>query len=232
MLKASHILVADNMLDIIQETIDWKINRRAYLFGSIAPDFNCVYPAHRINSTIRRFRKKVLRVEKSDSILIKSFTLGVITHYICDYFCYAHNIRVIDRRHPIYEIRLKSHLEEHEKQIKEIGEKATEELNAQWNNIKKQIISQFAEGNSGDSMVTAIKAIYNNRDIRLDYIIEAVNDMHQAYIDETSNIDIKAWHLSPIKMNIDMEYAAFMCDKVIKLIFEPYIELNEVAVGV
>lgn len=225
MLKKSHMLVADNMISTFESMLDWKINRKAYLFGSIAPDFNCIYPAHRITSTIRRFRKKVLRVEKSDSIMIKSFTLGVITHYICDYFCYAHNIAVIDRRHPFYEIRLKNHIELHERQIG--NDKAG--LIEQWDSIKKHILEEFIREENGISQEEIINSICSQSNDHIKYIIEAVNDMHEAYINETKNVDESIWHLSTNKMSIDLEYAAFMCEKVIALIFEPGKELSYVA---
>ena len=229
MLKKSHILVADNMMSNLESMLDWKINRRAYLFGSIAPDFNFIYPAHRITSTLRRFQKKVLRVERSDSILIKSFTLGVITHYICDYFCYAHNIAVIDRRHPFYELRLKNHIELHERQI---GHDKTG-LIKQWDSIKKHILEEFIrEENTGRNQEEIINSICSQSNDHIKYIIEAVNDMHEAYINETKTVDENTWHISTNKMSIDLEYAAFMCEKIIALIFEPSKELSYVAYGI
>ena len=72
MFKICHIWVAGKTLDSIQSKVDWKINRAAYLFGSVAPDINYVYPVHTFNSTFNRFKKKIKRAEKSNTNIIKS----------------------------------------------------------------------------------------------------------------------------------------------------------------
>ena len=146
MLKASHIIVADKILQDVQCQMNWRVNRTAYLFGSIAPDLNCIYPAHSITATIKRFRKKLNRVNKSESTIIKSFTLGVIMHYICDYFCYAHNRRMPDPKHSIYERLLKKHIKNHEEQLGEVPDS----LINQWNEIKIHVTEEFSPDSNQD----------------------------------------------------------------------------------
>ena len=212
MVKAAHLRVSDNILSSIQSKLDWKVNRAIYLFGSIAPDLNCIYPMHTFNATIKRFKKKLKRIDKYNSILIRSFTFGVITHYICDYFCYAHNIKAIDKWHPIYEMKLGEHIKLHENQIGNF----TDDMIEQWDNIKKHILDEFANGNKVDDI---IKSICSNSNDHIQYILDAVSNMHEAYINKTKFIDADSWYLSTNKMNIDIEYASFMCEKVISLIF-------------
>lgn len=107
-----HINIASYIYDK-HNLKDKGIYRLQYLFGSIAPDLNCVYPAHRLSTTERRFSKRLDRVNNINNKMIKSFTLGVITHYICDYFCIAHNNESLGIKHKAYETGLWKEFKEH-----------------------------------------------------------------------------------------------------------------------
>lgn len=219
MLKTSHLKVADNTLNIIQSKINWKINRKAYLFGSIAPDFNCVFPTHTIKGTFKRFKHKLYRMENSGSNLVKSFTLGVITHYICDYFCYAHNLSHPNPKHALYERYMREHIEMHNKLVNLECEK----LEEQWKNIQEHIIESSNNNNNIDNI---LESITNGGFDHIEYIMELVDNMHSEYINNTKNLDAKKWYYSLDKIELDLEYATFMCEKIAMLILNP----NEILV--
>lgn len=212
MLKRTHIKVADNVLEAIQKNIKWKINRNAYLLGSVAPDLNFVYPAHTIDKTLARFRKRILRVEESNSNLVKSFTLGVITHYICDYFCYAHNLNKTDPKHAIYERVMRKHVELHE----HILNSQCESLNSQWEEIREHINESLSL--NGENPELILTDLSKNGLDHIDYILEMVQTMHKKYISETKLLDIANWCKSTRKIELDLDYATFMCEKMSLLI--------------
>ena len=198
MMKTSHIKVANKTLESIQENINWKINRKAFLFGSVAPDINCIFPAHTVKGTFKRFKHKLLRMDSSESNLIKSFTLGVITHYICDYFCYAHNLAHVDPKHHIYEKYMKNHIIMHEKSL---GNN-TNDIESQWNDIKIHIIESM---NMSGNIEDIIASISNQGKDHIEYIMETINNMHTDYLYKTHNTEDKKWYNSIDKIELDLE---------------------------
>lgn len=200
MLKRSHVVLADSVLSSIQSQIDFRINRLAYLFGSIAPDFNCIYPTHTISNTIGRLQKRIIRVDRLNVGFIKSFTLGVIMHYICDYFCYAHNLNKIDPMHALYERKLRKHILLNDRQ---------DILENKWESITEQISTES----------------------HIIYIINAIKEMHSTYISETTAYNNNKWYSSKQKMQLDIDYAGFMCEKIALLILAPDKEVKVSPVG-
>ena len=227
MLKRTHIKIADSILLSIQNTVQWKINRQAYLFGSIAPDLNVAFPAHTLTKTFNRFKRRLVRVEKSDSSIIKSFTLGVITHYICDYFCYAHNIKN-NPKHAIYERVMKNHLDMHNREIRE----HFDELQSSWDEVKGQILLKISDGR--DVGIPSLEEVKNNFDKEENSEIkwasclgDMLKDMHDLYMAETSDLDEPIWSRSHNKIQLDLEYATFMCEKMTLTLLGSADELRE-----
>ncbi len=220
MLKVSHIRIASNTLANIQSKIDWKINRKAYLIGSILPDLNCVYPKHTYDSTIKRFKNRLIKVNKTESNFIKSLTLGIITHYICDYFCYAHNIK-INPKHAIYERIMRKHIKMHE----ELLNNWPNDLKLEWENIKIHITEYLSNMSNMDASEILINIQENGFD-HIEYIIEAVSIMHMEYLEHTNMLDTNNWYKSQNKIELDIEYASFMCEKIALLLLNPSLEIG------
>lgn len=108
-----HIVIGKHIIDWVNNGNDIKslkfntpIMERAYLLGCIAPDMNCIYPAHRITTTEKRYINHLIMSTLLDSGLARAFILGLITHYTCDYFCYAHNNCSTGYFHKLYEKHL------------------------------------------------------------------------------------------------------------------------------
>jgi hypothetical protein len=188
----------------IQDKIE--INRIAYLLGNIAPDLNCVYPAHRLVTTERRFYRRLRIVEKSNINFIKSFTLGIITHYVCDYFCCAHNNKSLGVPHKMYETNLYRYYESHLGELRE----SKDRLTVKWVEAKKKSQNDCIED----------KCMSDNK--HCDFILEQVKLMNQAYLKHTNLDRSSDWIDKKWQMRRDMEYAIFMSEHIITLIIEPF----------
>ncbi|NMA94523.1 MAG: zinc dependent phospholipase C family protein, partial [Clostridiales bacterium] len=86
-----------------------NISRMFYILGSIAPDLKIAkHPKFKIyNDSIDLIKSKMESLESLGKRRF-SYRLGVISHYITDYFCLAHNLQntLKTRTHLLYEFRL------------------------------------------------------------------------------------------------------------------------------
>ena len=97
MRKKSHLSLAGYIVDIVDaDMIDHPL---AFRFGSLEPDLvpSFITTKHRIDLTFHKLEKKINKVideyDKNKGMTIGlSKDLGVITHYIADYFTFPHNI--------------------------------------------------------------------------------------------------------------------------------------------
>lgn len=115
MRKKSHVSLARH---ITGQEIEIR-HKAAFKMGSIVPDLvpSFITKKHEINETFNIVEKKMEKVVNSyDSskglTLIRTKDLGVITHYIADYFTFPHNKEYPGslKDHVIYEKELKHEL--------------------------------------------------------------------------------------------------------------------------
>lgn len=184
----------------------FKVNRVAYLFGTIAPDLNCIYPAHRLRTTESRFSKKLKIAGNASTSLIKSFMLGVITHYVCDYFCYAHNIESLGLPHKKYEDNLYKYYESHLDEM----EDAYDNLLDHWLDFKAQSKKKCVKNNCLTS------------ESHVEFIMNQVKNMNKLYMN-SDRVDKKVgWTDKIEQMQKDIEYATFMVERVLTITLEPF----------
>lgn len=181
----------------------YKIGRTAYLIGNIAPDLNCIYPAHRLNTTEKRFARKLRYIDKSNNNLLRSFQLGVVTHYLCDYFCYAHIIESVGATHKKYEKNLYEFYKAH------VNELHNEWLDIFWHKNKEESINEVAH------------TYIINSDEHCDIILTQIRKMAEQYKSEMVHYTNKLWAFDYKQIQRDIDYAMFMVDNIIKLILEP-----------
>lgn len=213
MYKYAHIIVSDMMLSDIQSKLDWKINRKAYLFGSIAPDINIAFPTHTFKHTINRVRKRIMHMEIRNNTkrnIIKSFNLGIVVHYICDYFCYAHNINY----HKIQHMHYEKHLNNLVKLLKTSGiesRKFTEQIEI----VENHVITEL--NNIDTTKEKMLSNITNESIDNIEYIIDILTNIHNNYLDRTKEIDKDNWFESQYKMVIDLGYSIMVSNKIMEL---------------
>ena len=90
MLCSSHLEISNVVLDEVgKEGI--ILDKGMYLLGSAIPDFNPYYKCIRhYNKYSCNYLKKVISSLNFENRKETSFRLGVIGHYLTDYFCYPH----------------------------------------------------------------------------------------------------------------------------------------------
>lgn len=99
MLPSTHILIAKTAYQAVEELTGIKLNYSKFLKGSIYPDINLatLFLHHRISDTESIVEKNVNRLkdinifEDSKKLDAFSFRMGIIIHFISDYFCKVHN---------------------------------------------------------------------------------------------------------------------------------------------
>ncbi|MFW6022054.1 MAG: zinc dependent phospholipase C family protein [Halanaerobiaceae bacterium] len=90
----THILMSRKVYPYVNKFFSYDLSLAHLIWGSIKPDLTNSDISHCKNETFYLFYKKL---EFIQSLNIKenrdrySLELGEISHYLCDYFCYAHN---------------------------------------------------------------------------------------------------------------------------------------------
>ncbi|SFU77556.1 Zinc dependent phospholipase C [Clostridium sp. DSM 8431] len=120
MLMNTHKILADNILKRASKENEYLIDRKKFMWGNIKPDYVSKYKLkkHYYNESIDMILCKIkfLSSLSENEVLYvygkKKFSaeLGVVCHFLCDYFCLAHNRRWRFKdnfkRHVSYEKRL------------------------------------------------------------------------------------------------------------------------------
>ena len=87
----------------------FNLNEKSFVLGNLFPDLihSYIWRRHEYHNSRNFINKKIESFKKRPFFF--SFQLGIVTHYICDYFCYPHS-SVYDKglvQHIIYEFRQK-----------------------------------------------------------------------------------------------------------------------------
>ena len=103
-----HYRIAKKISAEIKE-LGFHLHERSFLLGNLFPDLIHSYFWCRHEYPVSRdfLRRKIERLKKHPVFF--SFQLGILTHYISDYFCFPHS-KVFDKgifHHIIYELRQK-----------------------------------------------------------------------------------------------------------------------------
>jgi hypothetical protein len=92
---------------------DMPLNEPLFVFGNLAPDltFSYLYRAHVRALSSSYLDKRLQRLYKGGMApggARFSFYLGVMTHYICDFFCYPHTpaFKGGVREHVLYSVSI------------------------------------------------------------------------------------------------------------------------------
>ena len=104
----SHIRLASRVIRGSEVDVGY-IGKGLFCIGSIIPDFVLIRPQHQVQLTACKIDKRLSNIEYVyHNRLLRLFLLGIVYHYICDYFCRPHNDATIlhGMKHHRYEFRL------------------------------------------------------------------------------------------------------------------------------
>ncbi|MCL2067618.1 MAG: zinc dependent phospholipase C family protein [Treponema sp.] len=103
-----HYMIGKNVCSELKES-GHIIHEKLFLLGNLFPDLihSYLWCPHRYKQSREFIRKKLDKLKKRPRLF--SFQLGILAHYICDYFCYPHSARYESGfiQHILYEIRQK-----------------------------------------------------------------------------------------------------------------------------
>lgn len=113
--SVSHTTVAHYLLDYVEKTDGVSFDKKAFVFGNLKPDLKGEYltkrhyPSLMFEEVMQRIRDfaAMFRIGENNGAKI-SEELGVICHYITDFFSFPHNDDIYDRNlfaHYVYEKR-------------------------------------------------------------------------------------------------------------------------------
>lgn len=93
MITNTHILFSKILYENCLKDLNFKLDRYKFMYGNIKPDIFCNYfkDNHTIKESIQiveRYSNELISSKNNTSDF--SVELGVICHYVCDYFCIYH----------------------------------------------------------------------------------------------------------------------------------------------
>lgn len=93
--KRNHKFIAQKIYDVLKNN-DIELRRKFFILGNLAPDitYSFLFRRHQFNTSCHYLNKKIQSLCKgalSPQSRLFSYRLGVVMHYVCDYFCYAHS---------------------------------------------------------------------------------------------------------------------------------------------
>jgi len=106
----THVLISKTLYRHLSEKME--LDQKSFSYGNIKPDLSpqCLRKPHMLeNYLFLVYHDSNQLISHSTPIKEFSIELGVLCHYICDFFCYCHlNHKLYHKlfRHFIYEIRL------------------------------------------------------------------------------------------------------------------------------
>ena len=115
MIIQTHRLIGENIFKSVNLNIGFKLDRKSMLIGSVLPDIVPKYmrQKHFFSVSYDYILNKIQQLYlDSNKISMKEFSLrlGIITHYISDFFCTPHNDRAYYKNHFMEHMHFESKL--------------------------------------------------------------------------------------------------------------------------
>lgn len=119
MLPFTHKLIADKVYEAIYEEFHIRVDIEGLKNGSVEPDKypKKLFMKHKMKVSFHFIKEKIDEISGMEFPLSKedverfSFNLGIIIHFISDYFCQAHNDKIYNNiiKHLLYETNLEKY---------------------------------------------------------------------------------------------------------------------------
>ncbi|MDI9476300.1 MAG: zinc dependent phospholipase C family protein [Natronincolaceae bacterium] len=118
MLPQTHKIISEHVYDNIKNTFNVDLNKRSLIYGSIKPDiaYSLVKLDHFKPQSFDFICDEINKLSNYDFELNKEFIkflsrrIGVVTHFISDFFCIPHNDRITYENNFIDHIRYEHRL--------------------------------------------------------------------------------------------------------------------------
>lgn len=113
----SHVAIANMVADLLENHRNVVIDRKSMELGAVYPDLHFLrrLPTHNVEQVYKNYRLETDNFINRTNDLTLSFSLGMITHYVCDTFCMPHNKKIRRYRdfkdHVAYEFVLADEIE-------------------------------------------------------------------------------------------------------------------------
>lgn len=112
MVSGTHILIANIVYKYLIDKMNFKLDWPSFAFGNIRPDLDkeCIKCPHTMEDSLDIINSFYYELIKSNvSIKEYSMGLGIICHFVCDYFCLHHTKKYWKKdplAHGMYEVSL------------------------------------------------------------------------------------------------------------------------------
>jgi hypothetical protein len=114
MFVQSHLLLADTIARRMSAELPEKFALGPFFLGAVYPDFTPVYKKidHNLAGALPVVQELIQSVRAAGNSREinerQAFHMGIICHFICDFFCQAHNFREYQStlNHVLYEIQM------------------------------------------------------------------------------------------------------------------------------
>lgn len=112
MIIGTHLLIADIIYKHILEKMNIKLHKTSFFYGNIIPDLDknyigCPHTLTESIDIIDSYANELTKINFSDKEF--SMRLGVVCHFVIDYFCLYHGKRYWKKDrlgHGVYEVNL------------------------------------------------------------------------------------------------------------------------------
>lgn len=111
-----HMGIARTIAQTVEQNFSLKLDTRAFIYGSIKPDLSSAYSTilhykeDSFDYVMQEIRELMNDFLDGQEVCPRAFSekLGVVTHYLADYFCYVHNSHFKGSMftHLVYELKL------------------------------------------------------------------------------------------------------------------------------
>ncbi len=116
MFVGTHVLIGKRVYDYIKTTLNVELDKQKFLYGNIKPDIICRLSSrsHRLKDSLDFILDEIEKLTRIEDISSSQFSvdLGVISHFMSDFFCSPHyyDIKEFDNisKHLLYEYKLHS----------------------------------------------------------------------------------------------------------------------------
>lgn len=140
----THSIIAQAAYELVQQFLPQSFQTNVITLGSMAPD---IVPHRRVRShnANRALKEWELFLAFVNKKIYTSFSLsyaaGIMSHYISDTFCYAHNFLNVNlAKHRVYEVKLQEYIMEMNTEILTL-----KEVFKNWNVLQQVGLEHYLE---------------------------------------------------------------------------------------